>query len=157
GGTNPILVDRVGAQLLGLWDNAALAKELGGHATSPLLETAAKRFGVDIAAPQVTGDGAALLAAPRPVPFLSMAGFVLPSAPTLAAAPGPAPDPAPAPPPSPALPVAHAAPLGAGAVVLDGRADDDAWKRAPAVEWDTDYTGAPTGIHTRARFLHAPT
>jgi uncharacterized protein (DUF362 family) len=35
GGTNPILVDRVGAELLGLWDNADLARELGGHKTSP--------------------------------------------------------------------------------------------------------------------------
>lgn len=149
GGTNPILVDRVGAQLLGLWDSAALAKELGGHATSPLLETAARRFGVDVAAPQVTGDGAALLAAPRPVHYVSMAGFVLHSTPAPTSAPTSA--------PAPALPVAHAAPLGPDAIVLDGRADDAAWKRAPAVEWDTDYAGAPTGIRTRARFLHAPT
>ena len=65
GGTNPILVDRIGAAFLGLWDNADLARELGGHRTSPLLEVAAKRFGVDIAAPVVEGDGAALLATKR--------------------------------------------------------------------------------------------
>ena len=55
GGTNPILVDRVGAAFLGLWDNADLARELGGHKTSPLIEVAAKRFGVDIGAPLVEG------------------------------------------------------------------------------------------------------
>jgi uncharacterized protein (DUF362 family) len=141
GGTNPILVDRVGAQLLGLWDNEDLARELGGHATSPLLEAAATRFGVDIAAPQVTGDGAALLAGPRPVNFVSMAGFALRPAPASARA----------------VPVAHAASLGADAITLDGHADEDAWKRAAPVEWDTDYAATPTGIRTRARFLHAPT
>lgn len=88
GGTNPILVDRIGGQLLGLWDNADSARELGGHRTSPLLETAAKRFGVDLAAPAVTGDGAALLATTRPVHFVGMAGFVIHSdaAPPLASA-----------------------------------------------------------------------
>ena len=55
GGTNAILVDRVGAELLGLWQNAALARELGGHATSPLIEVAAKRMGLDIASPNVSG------------------------------------------------------------------------------------------------------
>src|SRR5258708_9816618 len=30
GGTNVVLVDRVGAELLRLWDSAALARELGG-------------------------------------------------------------------------------------------------------------------------------
>jgi hypothetical protein len=79
-----------------------------------------------------------------------MAGFVLHSTATSSPAPAPAPG------PSSALPVAHAAPLGGDAVVLDGRADEDAWKHAPAVEWETDFAGAPTGIHTRARFLHAP-
>ncbi|HXK18700.1 MAG TPA: DUF362 domain-containing protein, partial [Polyangiaceae bacterium] len=37
GGTNPVLVDRVGAEYLGLWNNAELARELGGHRTSPLI------------------------------------------------------------------------------------------------------------------------
>jgi len=40
GGVNAILVDRVGAELLGLWDRPELARELGGHRTSPLLEAA---------------------------------------------------------------------------------------------------------------------
>jgi uncharacterized protein (DUF362 family) len=154
GGTNPILVDRVGAQLLGLWDNDALARELGGHRTSPLLETAAKRFGVDITAPEVTGDGTALLGAPRPVHFVSMAGFALHSTSEPASVPAPSPAPASL---VPGLPVAHAIPLGADAIVLDGRGDEEAWKRAPPVEWDTDYAATPTGIRTRARFLHAPT
>jgi uncharacterized protein (DUF362 family) len=77
GGTNPVLVDRVGAELLGLWDSDALAKELGGHKTSPVLEEAAERFGVDIAKPAVTGDGADLLAARRPTRFYAMAGFII--------------------------------------------------------------------------------
>jgi uncharacterized protein (DUF362 family) len=148
GGTNPILVDRVGAQMLGLWANADLARELGGHATSPLLETAAKRFGVDIASPAVTGDGAGLLDSPRPVHFVGMASFTIHS--------GAAPGVAPAPGPAPERPVAHAAALGADTITLDGRGDDDAWKRAPALAWDTDYAGATTGITTRVRFLHAP-
>jgi uncharacterized protein (DUF362 family) len=170
GGTNPILVDRVGAQVLGFWDNADLARELGGHATSPLLETAAKRFGVDIASPAVTGDGAALLGERRPVHFVAMASFAIHSTPTPPSVPAgtlvrafapapeptPAPAPAPAPGPAPERPVAHAANLGGDSVVLDGRADDAAWTRAPTVTWDTDYAGAPTGIVTRARFLHGP-
>jgi uncharacterized protein (DUF362 family) len=154
GGTNPILVDRVGAQLLGLWDNADLARELGGHATSPLLETAAKRFGVDIAAPAVTGDGAVLLAARRPVHFLGMAGFALHSDPAGSAPPVPVAVPVP-----PALPVekplAHAAALGADLVEVNGRDDDAAWARATPVAWDTDYAGNPSGIRTRVRFLHS--
>jgi uncharacterized protein (DUF362 family) len=171
GGTNPILVDRVGAQLLGLWDNAALAKELGGHATSPLLETAAKRFGVDLTNPAVTGDGAPLLSSPRPVHFVSMAGFAIhsdgahatvptPAAPTLplplAPAPSLAPALAPAPGPSPSHPVVHAAPLGAATISVDGKPDDAAWARATPATWDTDYAGNPSGIVTRVRFLHAP-
>src|SRR5262249_15191644 len=61
GGTNVILVDRVAAQYLGFWDSDALARELAGHRTSPLLEAAAKRFGIDIQAPKLAGDGASLL------------------------------------------------------------------------------------------------
>jgi uncharacterized protein (DUF362 family) len=157
GGTNPILVDRVGGQLLGLWDNAELARELGGHRTSPLLETAAKRFGIDIAAPTVTGDGASLLERPRPVHFVSMPGFVLHSSPTPALSPAgiaalrraetDAPH---------EKPIAHAASLGDASIRLDGRADDAAWARATPVSWDTDYAGLATGIVTRARFLYAP-
>jgi hypothetical protein len=151
GGTNPILVDRVGAQLLGLWDNKDLARELGGHATSPLLETAARRFGVDIASPAVTGDGAALLSAPRPVHFIGMASFTIHS--TSTASP-----PAAAPPtPAPAVdrPVVHAANLGGDTIVVDGHALDAAWARATAVTWDTDYAGKPTGITTHVRFMHS--
>src|SRR5207237_8133267 len=47
GGTNVILVDRVAAQYLGLWNNAALGAGLGGHKTSPLLAVAAKVFRAD--------------------------------------------------------------------------------------------------------------
>ena len=62
-------------QFLGLWDNEALGRELLGHKTSPLIEIAAKRFGVDIVAPVVDGDGAMLLARRRPARLLGMAGF----------------------------------------------------------------------------------
>jgi len=157
GGTNPILVDRVAAQLLGLWNNADLARELGGHATSPLLETAAKRFGVDVAPqPRVTGDGASLLSTPRPVHFLGMAGFTIQSDATpaltaaqIAALRGTAPAAA-------EKPVAHAASLGSDEITLDGKADDRAWSRATPISWDTDYAGVKTGTVTRARFLHSP-
>jgi uncharacterized protein (DUF362 family) len=155
GGTNPILVDRIGGQLLGLWDNADLARELGGHATSPLLETAAKRFGVDLAAPAVTGDGAGLLATVRPVHFLGMAGFTIHSDATPSLTPaqiGALGEP----PPPVVRPVAHAAALGDGAIVIDGKGDDAPWSRAKPVSWETDYAGVPTGTATRARFVYAP-
>jgi hypothetical protein len=161
GGTNPILVDRVAAQLLGLWNNADLARELGGHATSPLLETAAKRFGVDIAPqPTVTGDGASLLSTPRPVHFLGMAGFTIQSDPTPALTPAQIAalrGTSAAAPSAPAeKPVAHAAALGSDEITLDGKADDRAWSRATPVTWDTDYAGVKTSTSTRTRFLHSP-
>jgi uncharacterized protein (DUF362 family) len=147
GGTNPVLVDRVGAELLGLWNSAALARELGGHTTSPLLETAARRFGVDIRDPAVTGDGVALLKQPRAVHYIAMAPFAFHQEAAAAATP-------PAPAVAAGETTAHAASLGgAPAPVIDGKADDPAWARAPAATWDTDYAGHPTGITTRARFL----
>ena len=152
GGTNPILVDRIGAQLLGLWDNKDLARELLGHATSPLLETAAKRFGVDIAAPAVTGDGAALLSTPRPVHLLGMASFTIHST----AAPPTAAQPLGSPPALVERPVLHATNLGGDVIDVDGRPLEAAWARATAATWDTDYAGNPTGITTHVRFLHSP-
>jgi uncharacterized protein (DUF362 family) len=158
GGTNPIRVDRVGAQMLGLWDNADVARELGGHATSPLLETAARRFGVDIAAPAVTGDGASLLSNRRPVHFVAMAGFAIHSdtSPPLTSAQIGALGSAGAGSPPIEKPTAHAATLGDDRITIDGKGDDAAWARATPVTWDTDYAAVPTGISTRARFLHAP-
>ena len=136
GGVNPILVDRVGAQLLGLWDNQDLARELGGHTTSPLLEIAAKRFGLDMASPTVTGDGADLLKTSRPVHFYAMAGFSLDSDPAAVD-----------------RPTAHAVHVDGDAPVIDGRGGDAAWGAATPVAWDTDYAGVKTSIPTRARFL----
>jgi uncharacterized protein (DUF362 family) len=81
GGTNPVLVDRVGAAFLGVYDSAALARELGGHRTSPLIEVAAKRYKLDLGATVITGDGAKLLEKPRPVHFKSMNGFAIDSDP----------------------------------------------------------------------------
>ena len=77
GGTNAVLVDRVGAAFLGLWNQPALARELRGHATSPLIVVAARRFKLDLKAPGRAGDGVALLAAPRPVHFKGMAPFAI--------------------------------------------------------------------------------
>jgi len=138
GGENPILVDRVGAELLGTWDRAELAKELGGHRTSPLLELAAKRFGVDLTAPKVVGDGAALLASPRPTHFIAMAGF------SIDATPGAAVE----------KPTAHAVP---GEAKIDGRGDDPVWKNAPRATFDTDYAGNPTKVLTTVRFAWSKT
>lgn len=173
GGTNPILVDRIGAELLGLWDNAPLARQLGGHRTSPILETAARRFGVDITAPALTGDGAARLREKQPVHYIAMAPFALhdgdgTSTQVAAAADAPVPVPRPgslpAPLPSaaasvppsaaPDRPVFHVAPTGDAAPIVDGRSDDAAWSRAPRVRFDTDYAGRTTGIFTTARFLY---
>jgi uncharacterized protein (DUF362 family) len=75
GGTNPIAVDKVGAELLGLWESDKLALGLRGHRTSPLIEVAAKRYGVDLTAVQVIGDGASKLREPRPTHFTSLAPF----------------------------------------------------------------------------------
>jgi len=159
GGTNPILVDRVGAAFLGLWDNADLARELGGHATSPLLEKAAKRFGVDIAAPVVEGDGASLLATKRPVHYVSMAGFQLHSdeAPAEIA---PAPR-------SPASAVDDVADAGGrpelhanevdeerSPVVIDGvRGASEPW--GAATTFDRDWSGEPTAIRTSVRVMYS--
>jgi hypothetical protein len=137
GGENPILVDRVGAELLGTWDRAELAKELGGHRTSPLLELAAKRFGVDLTAPKVVGDGAGLLAAPRPTHFIAMAGFSIDASPTAAE-----------------KPTAHAVP---GEAKIDGRGDDRVWKNAPKTTFDTDYAGEHSKVSTTVRFAWSKT
>jgi uncharacterized protein (DUF362 family) len=170
GGTNPVLVDRVGAEYLGLWNNAELAKELGGHRTSPLIEVAARRYGVALALPPLTGDGVGALKAPRPVFFKAIAPFGLPasSAPVV---PVPLALPvASAPSASSALPMAAApsAPVVASAAasapplahakhvptspVIDGRAEP-VWTSAPAVTWQTDYAGVNADITTKARFL----
>ncbi len=150
GGTNPILVDRVGAAFLGLWDNADLARELGGHKTSPLIETAAKRFGVDIASPVVEGDGAALLATRRPVHFVSMSGFALhsdASGPSNASANADASADADA---GDVPPVMHAKHVEDGALAVDG-VKEAAWSAAQPVSFDTDWGGAQTGTSTRVR------
>jgi uncharacterized protein (DUF362 family) len=88
GGTNVITVDRIGAELLGLWANPQLALGLRGHPTSPLLELAAGRFKVDIASPPTAGDGVALLQAKRPFHYVSMAPFSIQSDPSPPSIPG---------------------------------------------------------------------
>lgn len=137
GGTNVIQVDRVGAEFLGAFGRPELGRELGGHTTSPLLETAAKRFGVDLSKrPRIDGDGAALVDAPRPYHFVGMAPFAIDV--------------------EPPRPTAHAAALGADVIHVDGTGDEPAWARAPVVTWDTDYAGQKTGKTTHARFLWSP-
>lgn len=158
GGTNAVLVDRVGAAILGLWDNADLARELGGHRTSPLIEAAAKRFSLDLTSPKVEGNGKELLERPRPVHFVSMSGFALHSDDTPAEV-------APGRPRAAARPEADAD-AGAGntstarearaihvesGMTIDGQIDD-AWKAAPVTSFSTDWAGAETGIETRVRF-----
>jgi uncharacterized protein (DUF362 family) len=161
GGTNPVLVDRVGAAFLGLWAQPGLARELGGHATSPLIEVAARRYKLDLKAPAITGDGAGLLEKPRPVHFKAMAPFALDWDPP--GSPPPAPyvfpaaliataAPAEVAPPT-SKPEAHAAALGEDTITLDGRGDEPAWSRAQPAVWDSDYAGKPTGITTRVRLL----
>lgn len=145
GGTNPILVDRAGAQLLGLWDNADLAAKLGGHRTSPLITSAAKRFEVDLEALKLEGNGAALLRSKRPVHFVSMSGFELHSDETpFEKTPGGASGVADA-----GAPVeAHAIHT---AITIDGVLEA-AWKGASPASFTTDWSGADTGIKTTARF-----
>jgi uncharacterized protein (DUF362 family) len=142
GGTNPILVDRVGAAFLGLWDNADLARELAGHKTSPLLEVAAKRFGVDIRSPVVEGDGAALLQERRPVHFVSMSGFAIHSDDR-------GPD---VPKPDPGSSSSKSVTAGkVDAITIDG-VIDDAWSKIGATTFDTDWSGAATETRTKVRF-----
>lgn len=178
GGTNPVLVDRVGAEVLGLWNNARLSGELLGSKTSPLIELAAKRFGLDLAATKLAGDGADLFASPRPVHFKAMAGFSIhsdatpawqpvapargappaqPSAPAASAVtptetPTAAPTAPTAEPAADGKPTVRAVALGDASMTIDGRADDAAWSRAAAASWDTDWSGAPTGTKTTVRF-----
>jgi uncharacterized protein (DUF362 family) len=146
GGTNPILVDRVGAEFLGLWKNDALAKELLGHATSPLIEAAGKRFGVDIASPRVEGDGAPLLATKRPAHLFGMAGFTIDDDGATGGyvTDGGAPSSG-----RPELTAARASAPPA----IDGDTSDDAWKRAQPVSFVTDYAGNATATKTTVRAL----
>jgi uncharacterized protein (DUF362 family) len=171
GGTNPVRVDRVAAELMGVWNSAALARELGGHRTSPLIDIAAKRFKLDLKATAVEGDGSDLLKSPRPVHYKAMAPFRLDWDPgQTALAGGPAkgltpavvtdkpsintPSTAPTPTKAPAKPEAHAAQLLAGeTITIDGKPGDAAWAKTKPVQWDTDYAGEATGVPTKARFL----
>lgn len=150
GGLNPITVDRVAAAFLGLWDNADLARELGGHKTSPLIEAAAKRFGIDPSSPVVEGDGAALLDKPRPVHFVSMSGFALhsdDSKPEIS--PGSVVANAGVPSERPTL---TAPSVDDAAVTIDG-VEDAAWKKATPVTFDTDWSGSKTDVSTRVRAM----
>jgi hypothetical protein len=161
GGTHPVLVDRVGAEFLGLWNNRALSRELLGHATSPLIEVAAKRYGIDLKAPALEGDGAELLRTPRAPFFKAIAPFTIDGDRVIATGPPPS---AVSPsasssgsagpsstPKTTTRPEAHA-PRTAAAPVIDGRVDA-LWSRAPKVSFDTDYTGKATGIATHVRLL----
>lgn len=151
-GTNPVLVDRVVAEVLGLWDSDALARELGGHRTSPLLEVAAKRLGVPIEAPVVEGDGASLLGKRRPAHLVGMAGFAIHEGAGAEVAPGaraPASAVAPA---SEDSGEVRATRLRGEVPAMDGVVDA-VWATAPPVTWDTDWSGKPTGVRTTARFL----
>lgn len=137
GGTNPIAVDRVGAAFLGLWDNLDLSRELGGHRTSPLIETAAARFKVDLASVTVEGDGVSLLAVRRPVHFVSMSGFTLHSD-------------ASAPRTAEGSPVLHAPHVEDAKITIDGVAEP-AWDAAKPIVFDTDWSGAKTKVSTKVR------
>lgn len=135
GGTNPVLVDRVGAEFLGLWDHDGLAAELGGHRTSPLLIEAAARFEVDLTAPKVVGDGADLLARRRPARLYAMAGFVVDD---VAAA---------------EVREVHAARVDdADAPIMDG-AIEPIWDRAPALAFATNWKGDVTPHRSTVRLL----
>jgi uncharacterized protein (DUF362 family) len=140
GGTNPVLVDRVASEYLGLWNNAALAAQLGGHRASPLIEVAARRYGVAWKSLVMNGDGLERLKARPPVFYKAIAPFVLDGDKTQLTQPAEAEG-----------PVAHAG-RASSPPILDGRIDA-AWNAAVPVNWTTDYAGRDTGIPTRVRFL----
>jgi hypothetical protein len=146
GGTNPVLVDRVGAEYLGLWNNRALARELGGHHSSPLIERAARRYGVDLRAPAMTGDGQALLTARRPLYFKAIAPFTLEGEQVAATPAARGADRS-----VETRPTAHA--LRSNASPQVDATVEELWQLAPAIRFDTDYAGEPTGIFTSARFV----
>ncbi|XYH98747.1 DUF362 domain-containing protein [Sorangium sp. So ce1128] len=135
GGTNPVRVDRVVAEFMGVWNSPALARELGGHRTSPLIEAAAKRFGLDLKATAITGDGADLLKSPRPVHYKAMAPFRLDWEPGQAPPPG-----APAKGPGPAPPAAPEAPAGQPDAGPDG---GPTAAKAPEGQPDAGAGGVP--------------
>jgi hypothetical protein len=141
GGTNVVAVDRVGAGYLGLWNSDALGRELGGHKTSPLLEVAAKRFGVDIASPALAGDGASLLASPRPAHLIGMAGFEIDEADHGHV--------------DSDTKEVHALRLTGDPPTIDGTIDD-AWAAATPIHFDTDWQGHFTPVSTRVRVLWSP-
>lgn len=146
GGTNPILVDRVAAAYLGLWDNTDLARELGGHKTSPLITAAAKRFQVDLGSPVIEGDGAALMSKKRPVHFVAMSGFQIHSEDTQPEkVPGGVTTKTEDVGERPALRAKHVE-----TIVVDARIDE-AWKTAPIATFDTDWSGAKTETSTHVR------
>ncbi len=150
GGTNIVLVDRVGAEYLGLWNSSALAAELGGHRTSPLLTAAAKRFGIDIAKPKLVGDGAKLFDKPHAPYLIGMANFEVgerPQAP--AAIGGDLVDPG-------SLPKELHARSTPVAPAIDG-AIDDAWRDAPVLTFSTDWAGRAIPTSTKVRALWMPT
>jgi uncharacterized protein (DUF362 family) len=168
GGTHVVRVDRVVAELLGLWDEAGLARELGGHRTSPLLERAAKAFGVEIGAAKVDEKSAAILARPRAMDFKAMAPFSLhrdaggAKSEASAAAPSEAMDAGAADARGSAVtsgdgearPTAQAAKLLAGErLTIDGKGDEAAWSRATAVSFSSDWSGKETGVVTTVRWL----
>jgi hypothetical protein len=146
GGTNIVHVDAVGAQFLGLFENAKLAEELGGHGTSPLIELAAKRFGLNLSKIKVAGNGVDLLKTERPVHFVSFAPFQILSGPALDTGPA-VPTPAAAP-----APLAQASNAGAATMQLDGKAGEAVWATAKRVSWNTNFAGAPSSHTTHVRF-----
>jgi len=180
GGSNAVQVDHVIAQLLGLWDLPELAKELGGHATSPLLEAAELRFALRGKSPMVVGDGAPLLAQPRPVHYLAMAPFAIhrdlpdrtasenvdadANSDFHAKASGDGNVDANAHPRSEthpqgvdagasALPRAH---IVRGVPRIDAVSDDEVWRRAEALSFATDFAGASTSTATVVRLAWSP-
>lgn len=144
GGTNPVLIDRVAAAYLGLWDNDALAQEIG-HRTSPLLEVAAKRYGLDIAAmPTLVGEGAAIFDHAFQPHFHGMAGFDIgaaaPTADTTT--------------PDCAIKDLHAV-KAQTAPVIDGEIDA-AWEAGIPFESAHDWAGNVVPTLTRVRALWSP-
>ena len=153
GGENPVLVDRVGAEILGLWKNDRLKNELLGFDTSPLIRIAEKRFGLKLDETRVTGNGAGLIGKPRPTHYVSMDRFSIHSDTTPAWSPislSVAPITAST---AKEKPTAHAAALKGDTIAVDGKLDDAAWQRATPVSFSTDWSGKPTSTKTRTRFL----
>ncbi len=144
GSVNPVLADAVGMEYAGYLNNAALQQQLG-HATSPLLTEAARRFygGTDLLQNiAVTGDTG--FRKRREVAyFRAFPGWEI----------GVKPQP---PVELPWHARAVSAVRASEAPTIDGQLNDPAWKTARPTSIETDWRGKKAGPRTEVKLVWTP-